>query len=147
MVNITSILTSEVYNFYYYSADLQGRRAAAQEEISRIRNGNVEEICETVAETRRLTRVSAVGLVTFTRVSVAAVTAEPYHFFACFRQVSVGGNKRFRKCNFMLTCAETHGNVAETLIFYISVDVIRPKRSRKYKVTFRKHVFLLFPLT
>ena len=147
MVNITSILTSEVYNFYYYSADLQGRRAAAQEEISRIRNGNVEEICETVAETRRLTRVSAVGLVTFTRVSVAAVTAEPYHFFACFRQVSVGGNKRFRKCNFMLTCAETHGNVAETLIFHISVDVIRPKRSRKYKVAFRKHVFLLFPLT
>ena len=130
----------------------------------------MEEICETVAETRRLTRVSAVGLVTFTRVSVAAVTAEPYHFFACFRQVSVGGNKRFRKCNFMLTCAcfrqvsvggnkrfrkcnfmltcaETHGNVAETLIFYISVDVIRPKRSRKCKVTFRKHVFLLFPLT
>ena len=93
MVNITSILTSEVYNFYYYSADLQGRRAAAQEEISRIRNGNVEEICETVAETRRLTRVSAVGLVTFTRVSVAAVTAEPYHFFTCFRQVSVEGKQ------------------------------------------------------
>ena len=107
----------------------------------------MEEIRETVAETRRLTRVSAVGLVTFTRVSVAAVTAEPYHFFACFRQVSVGGNKRFRKCNFMLTCAETHGNVAETLIFHISVDLIRPKRSWKYKVAFRKHVFLLFPLT
>ena len=47
-------------------------------------NRNVEEICETVAETRRLTRVSAVGLVTFTRVSVAAVTAEPYHFFCMF---------------------------------------------------------------
>ena len=62
------------------------------------------EICETVAEvTRRLTRVSAVGLVTFTRVSVAAVTAEPYHFFTCFRQVSVEGNKGFRKRNFMLT--------------------------------------------
>ena len=43
-------------------------------------NGNVAEICETVAETRRLTRVSAVGLVTFTRVSVAAVTTEPDHF-------------------------------------------------------------------
>ena len=69
------------------------------------------------------------------------------HFFTCFRQVSVGGNKHFRKCNFMLTCAETHCKVAETLIFYISVDVIRPKRSRKCKVTFRKHVFLLFPLT
>ena len=40
-------------------------------------NGNVTEICETVAETRLLTHVSAVGLVTFTRVSVAAVTAEP----------------------------------------------------------------------
>ena len=56
-------------------------------------NGNVEEICETVAETRRLTRVSAVGLVTFTRVSVAAVTAEPYHIFTCFRQVSVEGKQ------------------------------------------------------
>ena len=44
-------------------------------------NGNVEEICETVAKTRQLTRVSDVGLVTFTRVSIAAVTAEPYHFF------------------------------------------------------------------
>ena len=107
----------------------------------------MEEICETVAETRRLTRVSAVGLVTFTRVSVAAVTAEPTTFFACFSQVSVGGNERFRKCNFILTCAETHGNVAETLLFHISVDVIRLKRSRKYKVAFRKHVFLLFPLT
>lgn len=71
------------------------------------------EICETVAETRRLTRVSAVGLVTFSRVSVAAVTAEPYHFFTCFRQVSVEGNKCFRKRNFVLTCAETHGNVPE----------------------------------
>ena len=59
------------------------------------------EICETVAETRQLTRVSAVGLVTFTRVSVAAVTAEPYHFFTCFRQVSVEGNEGFRKRNFM----------------------------------------------
>ena len=71
------------------------------------------EICETVAETRRLTRVSAVGLVAFTRVSVAAVTAEPYHLFTCFRQVSVEGNKCFRKRNFVLTCAETRGNVAE----------------------------------
>ena len=59
--------------------------------------------CETVAETRRLARVSAVSLVTFTRVSVAAVTAEPYHFFTCFPQVSVEGNKGFRKRNFMLT--------------------------------------------
>ena len=68
-------------------------------------------------------------LVTFTRVSAPAVTAEAYHFFTCFRHVSLEGNKCFRKCNFMLTCAETHGNVAKTLIFYISVDVIRPKRS------------------
>ena len=55
-------------------------------------NGNVVEICETVAETRRLTRVSASGLVTFTHVSVAADTTEPDHFFTCFRQVSVEGN-------------------------------------------------------
>ena len=111
-------------------------------------NGNVAEICETVAETRRLTRVSAVGLVTFTRVSAAAVTTEPDHFFTCFRQVSVEGNKCFRKRNFVLTCAETLGYVPEIWIFFhISVDVIRPKRSRKYKVTFRNHVFALFPLT
>ena len=111
-------------------------------------NGNVAEIRETVAETRRLTRVFAVGLVTFTRVSAAAVTTEPDLFFACFRQVSVEGNKCFRKRNFVLTCAETLGYVPEIWIFfYISVDVIRPKRSRKYKVTFRNHVFALFPLT
>ena len=92
-------------------------------------NGNVAEICETVAETRRLTRASAVGLVTFTRVSAAAVTTEPDHFFTCFRQVSVEGNKCFRKRNFVLTCAETPGYVPEIWIFfYISVDVIRPKR-------------------
>lgn len=44
-------------------------------------NGNVAEICETVAETRRLTRVSAVGLVTFTRGSVAAITVDGNKFF------------------------------------------------------------------
>ena len=55
-------------------------------------NGNVVEICETVAETQRSTRVSARGLVTFTRVSVAAVPTEPDHFFTRFRQVSVEGN-------------------------------------------------------
>ena len=75
------------------------------------------EICETVAETRRLTRVSAVGLVTFTRVSAAAVTTEPDHFFTCFRQVSVEGNKCFRKRNFVSTCAETLGYVPEIWIF------------------------------
>ena len=65
--------------------------------------------------------VSAVGLVTFTRVSVAAVTAEPYHFFTCFRQVSVEEDKFFRRCNFMLMCAEIQGYVT----FLVSVDVIR----------------------
>ena len=50
------------------------------------------EICETVAETRRLTSVSASGLVMFTRVSVAADTTEPDHFLTCFRQVLVEGN-------------------------------------------------------
>ena len=95
--------------------------------------GNVEEICETVAETRRLTRVSSVGLVTFTRVSVAAVTAEPYNFFTCFRQVSVEGNKCFRKCNFLyfhrrnqtLRFTEIQGYVPETRFSLVSVDVIR----------------------
>ena len=48
-------------------------------------DGNVEEICETVAETRQLAGVSAVGLIKFTRVSIAAVTAEPCHFSICFR--------------------------------------------------------------
>ena len=47
-------------------------------------NGNVAEIRETVAETQRLTGVSAVGLVTFTRVSAAAVTTEPNHPFCMF---------------------------------------------------------------
>ena len=65
-----------------------------------------------------------------------------YMFPSCFSWRKT--TKCIRKCNFMLTCAETHSNVAETWIFYISVDVIIPKRSRKYKVTFRKHVFLLF---
>ena len=54
----------------------------------------MEEICENVAETRCSTRVSAVGLVTFTRVSVAAVTAEPFYLFTCFRQVSVEAKKK-----------------------------------------------------
>ena len=47
-------------------------------------NGNVVELCEIVAETRRLTRVSASSLMTFTHVSVAAVTTEPEHFFYMF---------------------------------------------------------------
>ena len=72
---------------------------------------------------RRLTRVSAAGLVTFTRVSAAAVTTEPDHFFACFRQVSVEGNKCFRRRNFVLTCAETQDYVPESRFCVISVDV------------------------
>ena len=148
MVNITSILTSEVYNFYYYSADLQGRRAAAQDEISRIRKRkrwrNIWNRCgNTTVNTRFHCRFGDV----YSCFRCCGHSRTVPLFFACFRQVSVGGNERFRKCNFMLTCAETHGNVAETLIFHISVDVIRPKRSRKYKVAFRKHAFLLFPLT
>ena len=47
----------------------------------------MEEICETVAETRRLTRVSAVGLVTFTRVSVA-VFSHIYPTFIIFSSIS-----------------------------------------------------------
>ena len=34
---------------------------------------------------------------------------------------------------------------AENQFFYVSVEVIIPKCSWKYKVTFRKHIFLLFP--
>jgi len=59
-----------------------------------------------------LKRVSANGLVTFARVSVA-LAAEPDHFLTCFRQVSVEGNIRCRKRIFVLTCAETLGNVPE----------------------------------
>ena len=43
-------------------------------------NGNVTETCETDPETRRITCVSVSGFVTFTHISVAAFTAEPYHF-------------------------------------------------------------------
>ena len=80
----------------------------------------MSEICETVAETRLITHVSVSGFVTFTHVSVAAVTAEPYHFFTCFRQVSVEGDNCFRKRNFVL-------------------------HLRKHKVTLRKHEFFMFP--
>ena len=95
----------------------------------------------------RLFHVSAGGLIKITRVSVAAVTTDPDHFFTCFRQVSVEGNMWCRKCNFVLTGAETHGNVPEIWNFQISVDGIRPKRSRNYKVMPRKPVFAMFPLT
>ena len=71
---------NEVY-FRLRTKDSKNHRTKYQESV----NGNVAEICETVAETRRLTRVSAVGLVTFTRVSAAAVTTEPDHCFTCFR--------------------------------------------------------------
>ena len=68
------------------------------------------QICETLAETCRLTRVSAVSLLTFNRVSVAAVRAEPYPTF--FLNVSV--EFQLTETNFsVLTCAETHGTVPE----------------------------------
>ena len=68
-------------------------------------DGNVEEICETVAETRQLARVSAVGLVKFTRVSIAAVTAEPYHFFMfSSSDLNVHGNTRLRSGNTFFSC-------------------------------------------
>lgn len=57
--------------------------------------------------------------------------------FTRFHQVSVEGNNCFRKRNFMFTCAKTYDNVPETRIFYISIDVITSKRSRKFKITFR----------
>ena len=44
-------------------------------------NGNVAETCQTVPETRRITCVSVTGFVTFSRVSVAAYTTEPDHFY------------------------------------------------------------------
>ena len=44
-------------------------------------NGNVAETCSTVLETRRITCVSVTGFVTFSRVSVAAYTTEPDHFY------------------------------------------------------------------
>ena len=47
-------------------------------------NGNVAETCETVPETRRIICVSVSGFVTFTRVSVAAHTAEPDPFLFMF---------------------------------------------------------------
>ena len=84
-----------------------------QDEISRFRKRKRSRNMRNRAVTRRLTRVSAVALVTFTCVYVAPVKVEPYHFFTCFRQVSVEGNKCFRKRNFMLTLVETLGNVPE----------------------------------
>ena len=63
----------------------------------------------------------------FTRVSVAADTAEPYHFFTCFRQVSAEGNKGFRKWNHMVTFAKTRDYVPEIWFFHVSVDVYRLK--------------------
>ena len=53
-----------------------------------------EEICENLAKTRCSTRVSAVGLVTFTRVSGAAVTAEPYHFLHVSVRFQLKENKQ-----------------------------------------------------
>ena len=82
-------------------------------------NGNVAEICETVAETRRLTRVSAY---TFLHVSVRFQLKET-RVSASVTLCFMSGNTWKRSGN---------------LIFcYFSVDEIRPKRSRKYKVPSR----------
>ena len=42
-------------------------------------DGNVEETCETVAETRRLSRISALGLVTFTCCCGHSGTLLPFY--------------------------------------------------------------------
>ena len=60
----------------------------------------MEEICETVAETRQLARVSAVGLVKFTRVSIAAVTAAMFSS----SDLNVHGNTRLRSGNTFFSC-------------------------------------------
>ena len=81
-------------------------------------NGNVAETCETVPETRPIICVSVSGFVTFTRVSVAAYTAEPDHFLfmfpSCFSNRKSIVNPSF---------AETHENVAEICLFHVSADV------------------------
>ena len=90
------------------------------------------EICETVAETRRLTRVSAVGLVTFTRVSAAAATTEPDHFFTCFRQVSVDGNdisftasiNSFYYFPFLQSTGDTSVLVIEKIHIYLLLELV-----------------------
>ena len=133
----------------------------------------MEEICENLAETRCSTRVSAVGLVTFTRVSVAAVTAEPYHFFTCFRQVSVEGKQTnvsasvtscqhvrkhivtWRKHEFFIfpstsSYLNVHGNTRSrsgNTFFSCFRRRNQTERRRKYWVTFRKQIFVLFLLT
>ena len=85
-------------------------------------NGHVEEICETVAKTRLLTRISAVGLVTFTRVSIAAVTAEPYHFLYVFVRFQL---------------KETNFPASVTSCYHV----------RKHMVTLWKHDFFIIPST
>ena len=77
---------------------------------------------ETVAETRRVIRVSVVGFVTFIRVSVAVVTAEPYNIL----HVSV----RFQ--------------LKETTV---SASVTSCSHVRKHMITFRKTEFSIFPST
>ena len=59
-------------------------------------NLNMVETLDSVAETQRQTRVSVSGYITVSRVSVAAFSTEPEHFFTCFRQISVSGITYFR---------------------------------------------------
>ena len=106
-------------------------------------DGNVEETCEIVPETRRLSRVSAVGLVTFT-CCCGHSTPLSLHVSVRFQLKETNISASATLCQHVrkhMVTFRKHDS------FYSFVDVIRPKRSRKYKVTFRKHAFLLFPLT
>ena len=62
---------------------------------------------------------------TFTRVSVDADTAEPDHFFSCFRRLSDAGNKCFRKRICVLQVAETQENAPETDVCHVSITSLR----------------------
>ena len=116
-------------------------RAKFQESV----NGNAAETYETVAETRRTTYVSVSGLVTYFCVSVAAVSAETYHFCAMFPSCFSLRKQMFPQAYFMFTLAETLVYVPEILFFHVSADVFRLVTVRKYEVTSRKHSSSLVP--
>ena len=118
---------------------LSTHRTKYQESADR----NVEETCEIVPETRRLSRVSAVGLVTFT-CCCGHSTPLSLHVSVRFQLKETNISASATLCQHVrkhMVTFRKHNS------FYSFVDVIRPKRLRKYKVTFRKHAFLLFPLT
>ena len=114
-------------------------------------NGNVVETCENVPETRRIIRVSVSGFVAFTRVSVAAYTEEPDHFFGLVSVKETEGNKCFRNRNSGFTIAETHENVAEICLFHVSVDVFRTTEcvmepAETQEIVRETEVCFMFPL-